>query len=60
VTIDPITQPEGAKGSMYKFVVKVKPGAESGRILDEIVLKTDHPDAIELKIPVDVLITGTR
>ena len=60
LAIDPLTSPAGSKGSLYKMVVKVKPGSEPGRIVDEIVLKTDHPDAVELKIPVNVLITGSR
>ena len=40
----------------YRMTVKVPPGVAPGKIMDEIVLKTDHPKATELKIPVDVLI----
>jgi Protein of unknown function (DUF1573) len=60
VSIEPITQPAGAKGSMYRMLVKVIPGAQSGRIVDEIVLKTDAPSASEVKIPVDVLVQGAK
>jgi hypothetical protein len=60
VSIEPIAQAADAKGSMYKMVVKVLPGAESGRIVAEIILKTDDPKASEVKIPVDVIVQGAR
>jgi hypothetical protein len=60
LTIEPIAQPEGAKGSLYWMNVKVIPGSQPGRIVDEIVLKTDDPLASELKVPVDFLIEGAR
>ena len=60
LSIEPMTLPAGAKGSMYKMIAKISPGVESGRIVDEIVLKTDDPLASEMKIPVDVLVEGAK
>jgi hypothetical protein len=60
VSIEPMAQPAGAKGSSYRMIVKVIPGAESGRIVDEIVLKTDAPLASEVRVPVDVLVQGAK
>jgi hypothetical protein len=60
VSIEPIPPADGAKGSMYTMTVKVIPGTDSGRIIDEIVLGSDDPLASEIKIPVDVLVEGAR
>ena len=60
LAIEPITLAPGAKGSQYKLVAKVPPGTEAGRIVDEIILKTDDPKVTELKIPVDVIVQGPR
>ena len=47
------------KASKYEVRIKVPAGMASGRnISDEIILKTDHPQAGELKIPVEVLVHG--
>jgi hypothetical protein len=40
----------------YRLTVTVPPGLPSGLIMDDIVLKTDHPKAGMVKIPVDVAI----
>jgi hypothetical protein len=60
VAIEPVLPAPGDKGSKYKMTVKVIPGTESGRIVDEIILKTDDPKASELKLPVDVLVKGSK
>jgi Protein of unknown function (DUF1573) len=60
VTIEPLPQIAGLKGSKYKMTVKLNPGLESGRRTDEIVLKTDDPKVSELRLPVDVLVQGSR
>ncbi len=60
VTIDPSPQPAEVKGSKYRMRVRLVPGIESGRIVEEIVLKTDDPKADELRIPVDALVQGAR
>ena len=60
VVVEPVPPAPGQKGSKYKMTVKVIPGTESGRIFDEIVLKTDDPKASEVKLPVDVLVQGSR
>jgi Protein of unknown function (DUF1573) len=41
----------------YRMNVKVPPGAPTGTVAGDIVLKTDNPMASELKIPVSILIT---
>jgi hypothetical protein len=43
-----------SKGGQYRLTVKVPPGMPPGTIMDHIVLKTDHPKAKELKIPIDI------
>jgi hypothetical protein len=48
---DPVKRP-----GQYRLTVKVPPGLPTGLIIDDIVLKTDHPKAGELKIPIDVSI----
>jgi hypothetical protein len=60
VSFEPIPQPAGSKGSKYKMMVKVIPGSPSGKILGEIVLKSDHPQATEVKVPVDILVQGAN
>jgi len=44
--------------TMYRMTVQVAPGTPSGTIEDQIVLKTDHPMAGEVKIPVNIFLTG--
>ena len=60
VAVEPVPPTPGEKGSRYKLIAKVIPGTVSGRILDVIVLKTDDPKASELKLPVDVLVQGSK
>jgi hypothetical protein len=43
-------------GGQYLLTVTVPPGMPSGDIEDQIVLKTDHPKAGELKIPLGIRI----
>jgi Protein of unknown function (DUF1573) len=42
----------------YKMSVIVPPGTAAGPIEDIIILKTDHPKAGEIKIPVSILISN--
>jgi hypothetical protein len=56
VAIAPSDPSSEALAGQYRLTVTVPPGMSPGQIMDEIVLKTDHPKAAELKIPVDVLI----
>jgi hypothetical protein len=56
VAIAPTDPASEAQAGQYRLTVTVPPGLTPGQIMDEIVLKTDHPKAAELKIPVDVLI----
>jgi hypothetical protein len=60
VNFESIPQPPGTKGSKYKMMVKVIPGSPAGKIMGEIVLKTDHPQATEVKVPVDILVQGAN
>lgn len=54
VVVAPDDSP-GIKGR-YRMTVTVPPGTPSGKINGEIILKTNHPLASELKIPVDIII----
>jgi len=55
--------PMGASGAenatRYQLTVKVPAGTRPGDITDEIILKTDHPHASELKIPIAVLVRAS-
>jgi hypothetical protein len=44
----------------YKMSVIVPPGTAAGHIEDIIILKTDHPKAGEIKIPVNILISNAK
>lgn len=46
------------KSARYTLTIKVPPGTPPGAINDEIILKTDHPRAGTVRIPVNVLILG--
>jgi hypothetical protein len=43
----------------YKMTVTVPPGTAPGPVFDDIILKTDHPSARELKVPVSILISNS-
>ena len=47
-----------AKVRRYKMVVTVPPGTPAGQIDGAITLKSDHPQASRVKIPVDVVVLG--
>ncbi len=51
--VDVIPDPARKKGR-YRLVVTVPPGTPTGNIEDEIVLKTDHPKAGELSVPISL------
>lgn len=55
VTIEPETRP-GARGQ-YRLTATVPPGTPPGAIYEPIVLKTDHPRAPVVKIPVSIFVT---
>jgi hypothetical protein len=42
----------------YRLTVTVPPGTAAGLVDDQIILKTDHPNAGELKIPVNILVSA--
>ncbi len=56
VTIEPETRP-GRRGQ-YRLTATVPPGTPPGALYDPIVIKTDHPRAPELKIPVSIFVTS--
>ena len=41
------------------MTVTVPPGTAPGPVDGEIILKTDHPSARELKVPVSILISSS-
>jgi hypothetical protein len=43
----------------YRATLTVPPGAAPGWINDHIILKTDHPKASELKIPVSIYVSNS-
>jgi hypothetical protein len=47
-----------SKAGKYKLTVTIPPGTSPGEIEDTIILKTDHPQASVVKIPIDVFILG--
>ena len=53
VKITPEAQP-----GRYKMTVTVPPGTAAGPVDGDIILKTDHPNAREMKVPVRVLISN--
>jgi hypothetical protein len=57
VTIEPVSDPN-QKGR-YRLTVAVPPGTAAQRIEGEIVLKTDHPRAAEIRIPVMILVSNS-
>ena len=48
----------GASFHQYRMELRVPKGAKPGPYRGTVLLKTDHPKAEELKIPVDLLIRG--
>ncbi len=48
----------GETKGRYLVTVKVPPGTAPGWVDDEIILKTDHPKASELKIPVSIIVSN--
>jgi hypothetical protein len=46
------------KDGRYRLAVTVLPGSKPEKIADEIVLKTDHPKADKVIVPVSVWILG--
>ncbi|MEO6811215.1 MAG: DUF1573 domain-containing protein [Isosphaeraceae bacterium] len=46
-------------GRRYHLTVTVPPGTLAGQIRGEIILKTDHPRADLVKIPVDILVQSS-
>jgi hypothetical protein len=55
ITPDPTATQKGR----YRMTVIVPPGTSAGPVQDDIILRTDHPKATELKIPVNVLISNS-
>jgi hypothetical protein len=60
VSIEQLPDSPGMKGSLYKMLVKIIPGIDSGQMTGEVVLKTDDPKVSELRVPVDVLVQGAK
>jgi hypothetical protein len=58
VAIAPNTDNPAMKGR-YRVTIIVPSGAAPGWINDQIILKTDHPKASELKIPVNIFVSNS-
>ena len=43
----------------YKMTVTIPKGTAAGPVDGDIILKTDHPKAVEMKIPVSILISNS-
>jgi hypothetical protein len=59
VSVDP--EPSAAEQDgfrQYRMEVRVPKGARSGKFSGTVVLETDHPQAVEIKLPVELLIRG--
>ena len=51
---------EGGGAGRYRLIVTVPPGSPVERIEDEIVLKTDHPKAGRLTVPISVWVLNAN
>ncbi len=51
VALVPVGDTAGA-ASRYQLTLTIPAGAAAGSIIDEVVLKTDHPGAAEIRIPI--------
>lgn len=51
---------EGEKPGRYRLVVTVPPGTPTGRVEEELVLKTDHPRAGKVIVPMSVWVLNTN
>lgn len=58
VEIAPVeeTPQEGGKARHYRLTATVPPGTSPGTIQGDLVLKSDHPHASQVKVPVNVVI----
>lgn len=54
--VDVVEGKSDSKVSRYRLIVTVPPGTPAGKVEDQIILKTDHPYAGELRIPVKLFI----
>jgi hypothetical protein len=47
-----------AQSGRYRLQIIVPPGTQPGPIDDTIIIKTDHPFAREIKVPIKILVTS--
>ena len=59
-TFTEIAHPPDIPGTRYRMTVRVAPGTDPGQIQGELLLKTDHPQAAQIRVPVDALVVGSR
>jgi hypothetical protein len=57
VTVDP--DETGKQKGKYRLTVTVPPGSSPARMDKDIIIKTDHPRAAEIKIPTDIIVTNS-
>ena len=58
VTFTPIPLSGEVEGTKLRMTIQVAPGTQAGQINGEIFLKTDHPQASEIRVPIDALVLG--
>ena len=56
VSFAPLPQAAGVAGTKLQMKVTVPPGSPAEQFQGDIVLKTDHPKAAEIRIPLDVVV----
>jgi hypothetical protein len=56
--LDVSIKPSDTQKGRYILQIDVPPGTQSGQIDDVIIIKTDHPHAQQIKVPVNILISN--
>lgn len=61
VSIVPADPAKGAESAgRYRMTVEIPAGTKPGAIEGPIVLKTDHPNATEMSVPIQAIVLGTK
>jgi len=58
VSVTPRSQSAAAQAVQYELEIQVPPGATPGHYSGDINVKTSHPDASMIQVPVELLIKG--
>lgn len=61
VSIVPVEAAQGTESSgRYRMTVEIPAGTKPGAIEGPIVLKTDHPNASNMSVPIQAIVLGTK